>query len=238
MPPLFAELNALVGRDPRTPIELPDALPEPRPLPVDDADLIALAAERSPDLGALSREVAGREEALELAKAEWLPDFGLNFSVMGSLAQTIGGMVVLPTRVEAIQAGVREAQWLVPAEAAREQYARPAALRIDLYVLRNAGRSRFFEGAVVARRAAQAHGAGFLGDRDWARWPPTSRRAWLPRRKPRRRRSDGAREDARGDRVVREGGCRKRSTSQDGDRVVGKPFTPESEDGAELRTLR
>ena len=175
MPPLFAELNALVGRDPQAPIELPDTALAPRPLPVDDADLIALAAERSPELGALSREVAGREEALELAKAEWLPDFGLSFSVMGSLSQTIGGMVVLPTRVEAIQAGVREAEWLVQAaEAAREQYARDlaASFVLDLYVLRNAERqARFFEETVVPRaellehtaQASAGTGTGSLG---------------------------------------------------------------------------
>lgn len=165
MPPLFAELNALVGRDVRTPIELPETLPAPRPLPAGDAELIALAAERSPELLALSREVAGSEEALELAKAEWLPDFGLNFSVMGSVAQSIGGMVVLPTRFEAIQAGVREAEWLVEAaRSAREQYARDlaASFVLDLYVLRNAERqAKFFEGTVLPRaelleRTAQA----------------------------------------------------------------------------------
>src|SRR5262245_4766938 len=110
LPPMFAELNALVGRDPRTVIVLPDGPPPPRPLLATDDELIASAAERSPELLALAREVAGREEALELAKAEWIPDFALSFNVMGSVSESIGGMVVLPTRVEAIRAGVREAQ--------------------------------------------------------------------------------------------------------------------------------
>jgi len=175
MPPLFAEMNALVGRDPQAPIELPDALPEPRPLPLGDAEMIAMAAQRSPELGALSREVAGREEALELAKAEWLPDFGLGFSVMGSLTKSVSGMVVLPTRVEAIRAGVREAEWLVrAAEAAREQYSRDlaAGFVLDLYVLRNAERqARFFETTIVPRaellastaRGSSSTGTGSLG---------------------------------------------------------------------------
>ena len=176
MPPLFAELNALVGRDPAAPIELPERVPPPRPLPAEDDELIARAAERSPELGALSREVAGREEALELARSEWLPDFGISFDVMGSVTQTLGGMVVLPTRVEAIRAGVREAEALVrAAEAARAQHERDlaASFVLDLYVLRNAERqAQLFATTIVPRaelaertvKASYAGGSASIGD--------------------------------------------------------------------------
>jgi outer membrane protein TolC len=143
LPPMAAQMNALLGRAASAPVPLPEKLPEPRPLPATDDELLLLAAERSPELAALAHEVAGREEGLELArKARW-PDINLSFSLTGTLSQTLGAMVVLPTRVEAIRAGIERARAeLAAAEAARVRYARDlaASFVLDLYVLRNAER--------------------------------------------------------------------------------------------------
>ena len=151
--PMVAQMNALLGRPPDASVPLPESLPEPRALPASDDEILRLAAERSPELEALSHEVAGREEGLELARKERLPDINLSFSITGTISQAIGGMVVLPTRQEAIRAGIEQAQAdLRKAEAARVQYARDlgASFVLDLYVLHNAERQEaFFQNTVL-----------------------------------------------------------------------------------------
>src|SRR5437867_10307083 len=67
-------LNAMLARDPRSALNLPAALPSPRPLATDDARLIALATDNNPDLARLAHEVAGRQDALELARLAYIPD--------------------------------------------------------------------------------------------------------------------------------------------------------------------
>jgi outer membrane protein TolC len=150
-----AKLNALIGRPATDPAPLPASPPALRPLPAADADLIRLASERSPALQALAREVAGKEEALALAKQAYLPDFGLSLSVTGSVAQTLGGMLVLPTRLEAIRAGIEEARAnLQAAAAARTQYERDlaASFVLNLYALRNDDRQiKLFEETIIPR---------------------------------------------------------------------------------------
>ncbi len=143
LPVLAARMNARVGRDADVPIPLPRALPDPRPLPAHDDELVALAAQRSPELAALAHEVAGREDALELARQAWIPDFGLSFNLTGTVSNTLAGMVVLPLRAEAIEAGIDEARArLRAAEAAREKYARDlaASFVLDLVVLHDTER--------------------------------------------------------------------------------------------------
>jgi outer membrane protein TolC len=172
LPPLVAKMNALLGRDPLAEISLPKSFPAPRPLPAADGDILRIAAERSPELAALEREIGAREQALELARAAEIPDFGLSFSFMGSVSQTLGGMLVLPLRREAIEGGIEEARAMLrAAQAARTQYQRDlaASFVLDLYVLRNAERQiALFEGTIVPRarqslelaRAAWASGRG------------------------------------------------------------------------------
>jgi outer membrane protein TolC len=151
-------------------------MPEPRPLPASDAEIVALAADRSPEIAALEREIAGKQEALELARQQRIPDFGLSFSVMGSVSSTLGGMVVLPLRLEAIEGAIEEARAnLRRAEAEREQVRRDlaASFVLDLYVLRNDERqAALFRDVLVPRAelaartasAALAAGRGTLSD--------------------------------------------------------------------------
>ena len=155
VPSLAAGLNALVGREPHAPVPLPDVLPAPRPLPLADADLIRLGSERSPELAALARGVAGRQEALSLAQQAYIPDFGLSFSFTGSVSQTVGAMLTVPLRLEAIQAGVAQARaGLNAAQAAKTQYARDlaASFVLNLTVLRNDERQiALLEEAIIPR---------------------------------------------------------------------------------------
>jgi len=156
--PLAARMNALIGRPATAPLPLPPSLPTPRPLPLADDQLIELGSERSPELGALARDVAGRKEALELAKQAYIPDFGLSASITGSVSQTLGGMLVLPTRLEAIRAGIEQARANIhAAEAARAQYQRDlaASFVLNLYVLRNDERQTALFEEVIIPRAQQ-----------------------------------------------------------------------------------
>jgi outer membrane protein TolC len=159
---LVAGMNALLGRPFDAPIALPPSMPEPRPLPADDADVLALAAERNPELAALAREVAGKQSALEIARQQWIPDFALSFEIMGSATRTVGGMLTLPLRTEAIEGAVEEAKAnLRAAEERRLEVARnlAASFVLDLFVLRNDERqARLFE-EVLLPRARLAAGA-------------------------------------------------------------------------------
>ena len=155
LPALVARMNTLLARPPGVFVPLPESLPEPRALPASDEEILRLAAERSPELAALASEVAGHADALELARLARVPDFGLSFNLMGSVSQSVGGMLILPLRAEAIRAGIEGARaGLRAADAAREQYARDlaASFVLDLEVLRNAERqAELFETTFLPR---------------------------------------------------------------------------------------
>jgi outer membrane protein TolC len=155
VPPLAARMNTLLGRGPFAEVPLPRELPQPRPFTTSDAELIELAAERSPELAALALEVAGNEEALTLARLSRLPDINPIVSLTGGVSQTLGAMLILPTRLEAIRAAIEEAQaMLEAAQVAREQYARDlaASFVLNLLVLRNSERQlRLFDETFMPR---------------------------------------------------------------------------------------
>ena len=170
-PPLAARLNAILGRTAQAPVPLPQRLPEPRPLPAEDDALIAMAAERSPELAALAREVAGRKEALSLARQQWIPDLNLAGSLTGDISQMIGAMLMLPTNIESIRGGIAQARASIQsAEAAREQYGRDlaASFVLNLYVLRNDERQvELFEKVIIPRaeQTVSVAAASYANDR-------------------------------------------------------------------------
>jgi outer membrane protein TolC len=154
-PGLVARLNSLLGRAAQDSLPLPATLPAPRPVPVGDADLIRIGSERSPELAALARDVAGRKEALSLARQAYIPDFGLSASLTGSVSKTVGAMAILPLRLEAIQGGIEQARANLHAtQAARVQYERnlAASFIFNLAVLRNDERQvELFEKSILPR---------------------------------------------------------------------------------------
>ena len=155
VPALVARMNALLGRPADAPVPLAKSFPPPRPVPVSDDELILAGAERSPGLSALAREVAGRQEALSLARQAYLPDFSLMAGVTGNVERMLGGMITLPTQVEAIKASIAQAQAsLRAAELARIQYGRDlaASFVLNLSTLRNDERQvELFERVIIPR---------------------------------------------------------------------------------------
>jgi cobalt-zinc-cadmium efflux system outer membrane protein len=160
-----ARLNALAGRGAEELLDLPAGMPAPRTLAHSEADLIRLAAERSPEVLALAREIEAGKEGIRLAELEFVPEFGLSGGAdLGGIAQTIGGMITMPIlRYEAIRGGIEEARArLEAASAMRRQASNDAAARmlLDLRGLSDAERQiALFQGAIIPRTdMAQAIG--------------------------------------------------------------------------------
>ena len=136
-------LNGMLARDANAPLRIPPTLPKPRHVAADDAQLIAEAVEQNPELAGLARQVAGRKDALELARLAYLPDFIPSGSVTGNVSQVISAMVMLPTKLPAIRGAIREAEAMTrSSEAMLRQTTRDRAASFvaNLYMMRNAER--------------------------------------------------------------------------------------------------
>jgi outer membrane protein TolC len=170
-----AMLNGMLAREANAPLAAPSPMPPPRPIPVDDAALLATAVEQSPELEALVRQVEGRADALELARMQWLPDINPTFEFTGSVSQAIGAAVMLPTTIKEIEGGIKEADAMLRgAEAVLRQAGRDRAASFvaTLVTLRNAERqSALFEASIlpaaervvaVTRQAYAAGSASYL----------------------------------------------------------------------------
>jgi len=159
---LRAELNAMLDRDPDAPLEAPDPFPEPRPLPVTDAALLEVAVDRNPELAVLSHEVAGREDALSLAKMRWIPDLNPLALFTGSISWSLGGALVLPTTFKEISGAIRESEAMLEASRATMEQTRrerAASFVATLVALRDAERqTQWFQEKVLpaAAHAEQA----------------------------------------------------------------------------------
>ena len=104
----LAMLNALLSRPVDAPLR-PTSPVTPSPLP-SDAELLALAAERNPELAALAAEAKGRASAVELARLEYVPDLEISFELQGSMERMLMGAITLPLQVPRIRAGIDEAK--------------------------------------------------------------------------------------------------------------------------------
>lgn len=165
-----AQLNGMLARNAQDPLSLPAQLPAPRPVVASDAQLIAVAVDRNPELAALARQVAGRKEAIDLASLGYLPDLSPSFSVAGSISQTVGGMAMLPTTLPQIRATIDNAVAMERSSEATLRQAtndRAASFVAALYLMRNAERqTALYRRSVVPlvqqslASAQQAYAAG------------------------------------------------------------------------------
>jgi len=169
-------LNGLLARDAQAPLRLPPELPLPRAVAADDARLIAVAVDENPELAGLARQVAGRIDAIELARLAYLPDLVPSARITGSISQVVGAMVMLPTRLPAIRAAIDEAEAMTrSAKAMLRQTGkdRAASFVANLYIMRNAERQtelyqrRVVPAAQVLVSSSQnAYAAGAVGFAD------------------------------------------------------------------------
>lgn len=157
-----AMLNGLLSRPPEAPLILPPELPAARPVPADDARLIAMGVAENPELAALAAQVAGRQDALELARLRYIPDINPMFSFTGSISQALGAMVMLPTTVPAIKGAIAESQAMLrSSQAVRRQtgWDRAANFVAALFFLRNAERQTGLFQSTITPLAEQAMNA-------------------------------------------------------------------------------
>ncbi|HYE17822.1 MAG TPA: TolC family protein [Tepidisphaeraceae bacterium] len=141
-----AMLAGMLALPPTSPPAIPAALPDPRPLPADDARLIAAAVDANPELAALARDVAAGRNALELARLQYLPDVNPIAAATGSVSQAVGAMISVPINHRMIRASVEENRAMLRATQAMARQTR-------------SDRAASFVAALYALRAAEHHAA-------------------------------------------------------------------------------
>ncbi len=156
----LATINVLLNRDPTIAIAAPKALPAHVAIPNEDEHLLDLAAENNPELKALAAEITAKHDAIELAKQEYLPEFGVNVSTdLAGVTQSLLGSVMVPVlRYHAIDAGIRQAEDnLRGAEAMRHHLHHELAAHVvsDLAALRDAERQITLLEKIIIPRAQQ-----------------------------------------------------------------------------------
>jgi hypothetical protein len=78
LPAQQAALNALLDRKPDAPLPVPTELPTKRSMELNDTELLSLAAEKNPELAALSRDLNSKQESIAAAKLQYLPDISVS----------------------------------------------------------------------------------------------------------------------------------------------------------------
>ena len=153
VPQQRAMLNALLARDQDASLEPPRRMPSSRPAPADDAKLIALAAQKNPELASIAHQVAGREDALDLARLQYIPDFNPFAGFTGSISQVVGIGISIPTMLPKVAGRVKEARAELAGALAmyrQKKFNQAAAVIAALYTLRNSDRQeRFYEDQVI-----------------------------------------------------------------------------------------
>ena len=152
-PQTRAMLDAMLGRAPDAALAPPDQLPAPRDVPVDDAQLLALAAENNPELADLALQVKGRRDALELARLQLIPDFNPFAGFTGDVSQFVGLGLSIPTFQPAMYGMIKEARAdlrRMQAMYRQAKFDRAARVVAALYSIRNSERQAdLFERSIV-----------------------------------------------------------------------------------------
>jgi outer membrane protein TolC len=167
-----AMLNGMLARGADSAIGVPRVLPSPRPVGADDAKLIAVAVDANPELGALAREVAGRKDALELARMQYMPDINPVAGFTGNVSQFVGAMVSVPMAIPMIRGQIKEAKAMLGATEAMARQTRAergASFVAALVGMRNAQRqAELFEKVILPKAeqvlasSRQAYAAGSI----------------------------------------------------------------------------
>jgi outer membrane protein TolC len=152
-PQMRAMLNAMLARQPDAALRPPDRLPAQRPVPADDARILALAAENNPELADLALQVKGRRDALELARLQLIPDVNPSVGFTGSVSQFIGLALSIPTFQPKVYGMIREGRAdlrRMMATYRQAKFDRGARVVAAMYALRNSERQAgVFEQTIV-----------------------------------------------------------------------------------------
>jgi outer membrane protein, heavy metal efflux system len=138
------DLHAQIGGDPAVSITGASEVPAMRSVPLSDAQIFALAAESNPELVELARAVEGRDDALELARLEYVPNLSPSAGFTGSVSQFLGLAISIPTNLPMIRAGVDAAREALAERQSMSRQKRTdvrAELASELLTLRDAERA-------------------------------------------------------------------------------------------------
>lgn len=153
LPQMRAMLNAMVARAPHAELRPPATLPAGREIPADDATLLAVASERNPELTGLALRVRGREDALQLARLQYIPDLNPTFGFTGTASQVVGLALSIPTFLPKVHGMVEEARADLRADEAmlrQTQLDQAARVVATLHAMRNSERqAALFEQQIV-----------------------------------------------------------------------------------------
>lgn len=181
--PLRAQLNAALGRAPRTPLASPPALPESAVM-IDEDEIRQRLRERNPELHALDASVDRERAAIALANQGFYPSFALSAEYIDTdnaiIPNTpdssrdpiiVGISLSLPLWLERTNASVREARARFSGRQ-RERDDRENRLLSDLeralYRYRDAGRTVDLYRNTLIPKAEQSLGAtqeAYIGER-------------------------------------------------------------------------
>jgi outer membrane protein, heavy metal efflux system len=153
-----AMLNGMMNRPAGAPLTLPAELPAARPVVASDDQLIAMGVDASPEVARLAAQVKGRKDAIDLAKMQFLPDISPTAAFTGSVSQSLGAMVTLPTTIPMINASIREAKAMRDSSEAmlRQTRSDRAGLYVGtLYSMRNSARQEIFFNEKILPAAKQ-----------------------------------------------------------------------------------
>jgi cobalt-zinc-cadmium efflux system outer membrane protein len=161
LPAERAVLNALMSRDPDSMLPLPAQFPKKRLVKYTDEQLLALAAKQNPELNALTHEIGARNESIQLAKLQYMPDFSLSAGTdLAGVSQTLAGMFTVPLlRYEAINAAVAQAEMNLKSIQAMRRAAvndLNSQIIMDITALRDADRQLDLFQQSILPRAQQA----------------------------------------------------------------------------------
>jgi outer membrane protein, heavy metal efflux system len=148
-----ASLNALLRRPPDASLQPPETMPDPRPLPGSDEELLAAGAANNADLAALGFDVQARRSAIRRARLEYLPEINPMAAFTGSLSQSLGATITVPTQLPRIRAMVAESRAdlrRVEASLTQARADRAGRFVVTLLALRDAERrTLYFERDIV-----------------------------------------------------------------------------------------
>jgi cobalt-zinc-cadmium efflux system outer membrane protein len=160
VPGSLAALNAVLGREATSSLDLPAELPPRRELPYSDAEILGFLAERNPELAAFAGEAKANEQAVKLARQQYIPDLSLTAtSDLDGVMQGLMAMITAPVvRREAIEASIRQAEAQLEASRAMRRQAErdlTAEAVLALYDLRDAERQVALIETTLIPRLAQ-----------------------------------------------------------------------------------
>ncbi len=138
-----AVLNGLLRRPAAAALLAPTTFPAARPIPADDDSLLAAGVVNNAELSAMGYDRESRRAAVRRARLEYMPEINPMAAFTGSISQSIGAAIVLPTQFPKIRAMIAESRAdlrRIEASAGQLQADRAGQFASTLLALRDAER--------------------------------------------------------------------------------------------------